>query len=140
MILRLSLYFSKIGIFCSSFVGSASQQAWSGLSPSRISRSKHRAGHRIPNLLSSLFGLRSFAAFTFYKVWFFSCNTCNISTRCCWYVSQKCSSLPVLAAKSEGSEFGVPPSVKSQPHISYLTFQPQQTQPCAKEPAFSFQN
>ncbi len=31
----------------------------------------HRAGHRIPNLLSSLFGLRSFAAFTFYKVWFF---------------------------------------------------------------------
>ncbi len=29
---------------------------------------EHRAGHRIPNLLSSLFGLRSFAAFTFYKV------------------------------------------------------------------------
>ncbi len=28
------------------------------------------------------------------------------------YVNKKCSSLPVLAAKSEGSEFGVPPSVK----------------------------
>ncbi len=50
---------------------------------------EHRMGHRIPNLLSSLFGLRSFAAFAFYKV-------CNISTPCGWYVSQKCSSLPVL--------------------------------------------
>ncbi len=30
----------------------------------------HWAGHQIPNLLSSLFGIRSFAAFTFYKVWF----------------------------------------------------------------------
>ena len=30
----------------------------------------HRVGHRIPNLLSSLFGLSSFATFTFYKVWF----------------------------------------------------------------------
>ncbi len=38
-------------------------------------------------------------------------GACNISTRCGWYVSQKCSSLPVLAAKSERSEFGVPPSV-----------------------------
>ncbi len=35
----------------------------------------------------------------------------RISSRCGWYVSQKCSSLPVLAVKSEGSEFGVPPSV-----------------------------
>ena len=39
--------------------------------------SLHRAGHRIPNLLSSFFGLRGFAVFMFYKVWFFRCSIPN---------------------------------------------------------------
>ena len=47
-----------------------------------VATTSHRAGHQIQNLLSSLFGLRSFSMFTIYKVW--------------GYVSQKCSSLPVL--------------------------------------------
>ncbi len=71
----------------------------------------HRAGHRIPNLLSSLFGLKGVLLHLYFITSGFLGVPCNISTWCGWYVSQKCSSLPLFATKSEGSEFGAPPSV-----------------------------
>ena len=48
-----------------------------------VATTSPRAGHQIQNLLSSLFGLRSFAMFTFYKVWVESQSKMQKSTCAC---------------------------------------------------------
>ncbi len=80
----------------------------------------HRVGHRIPNLLSSLFGLRSFATFIFYKVCFFFAVPFRIysidivSVKNAAVFLCLCSKIQTKTRWTKGSEFGVPSSVHVQ--------------------------